>query len=67
MSHAKDHVLCPQQQWCIQQAGGEAMQDIAAVAKDLTQNMAPPPSPINDLSAAMDILNGHHVELMPMQ
>jgi hypothetical protein len=43
------------------------MQDIAAVAKDLTQNMAPPPSPINDLSAAMDILNGHHVELMPMQ
>ena len=48
-----------------QQAGGEAMQEIAAVVKDLTRNMAPPP-PIDDLSAAMDVLNGH-VELTPMQ
>ena len=49
-----------------QQAGGEAMQEIAAVVKDLTSNMTTPPPPIDDLSAAMDVLNGH-VELTPMQ
>ncbi|KAF8547875.1 hypothetical protein OG21DRAFT_1489854 [Imleria badia] len=49
-----------------QQAGGEAMQEIAAVVKNITRNMAPPPPPIDDLSTAMDVLNGH-VELTPMQ
>ncbi|KAI9570955.1 hypothetical protein HD554DRAFT_2169763 [Boletus coccyginus] len=49
-----------------QQAGGVAMWEITAAVKDFTCTMAPPPPPIDDLSAAIDILN-QHVELTPMQ
>ncbi|KAI9568611.1 hypothetical protein HD554DRAFT_2172383 [Boletus coccyginus] len=49
-----------------QQAGGVAMQEIAAAVKDFTCTMAPPLPPIDDLSAAIDILN-QHIKLTPMQ
>lgn len=49
-----------------QEVDGVAMQEIAAVVKDLTRSMAPPPPPINNLSTSIDILN-QHVEFTPMQ
>ncbi|KAF8545545.1 hypothetical protein OG21DRAFT_1492279 [Imleria badia] len=38
-----------------QQAGGEAMQEIAAVVKDLTRYMAPPPPPIDNLMTFLQL------------
>lgn len=49
-----------------QKVGDVAMQEIAAVVKDLTCSMAPQPLPIDDLSTSIGILN-QHVEFTPMQ
>ena len=50
----------------VQEVGGVVMQEIATVVKDLTCSMAPPPLPIDDLSASIDILN-QYVEFTPIQ